>query len=275
MTNTSIPCTKERLGAEKGHVSVTVIGIKKVGWGYAPWKKSAKGGKTSHGAVQNLFEDPKRLEKNKEYVFQSIKMYSFPREGKADKGPRCDDICTTIEVGQTLHFSLQDFMYEAKPKTERNTFPSEVDSIPAFRLVEMVIEPNVDVQARNGYGIRLSQFRLLPYSMYSYLTPLNKDLLVSSYENTVNRFFDKCVDESSPAYFIRQNLEQKNLGFMVKINPGSYITALPVVVTDKNKEGETFQVYKIMNDDGLVADGIAEIDILSTDLAFYTNTGKI
>jgi len=40
VANSPIPCNaKEKEAAGKGHVSLTIVGIKNVGWAYAPWKK--------------------------------------------------------------------------------------------------------------------------------------------------------------------------------------------------------------------------------------------
>lgn len=58
VANTPIPCNaKERERCGKGHVSFTVLGIKNVGWAYAPWKKPKANAKSVKDAsAKPLFE---------------------------------------------------------------------------------------------------------------------------------------------------------------------------------------------------------------------------
>ena len=58
VANSAIPCNSrevERCG--KGHVSLTILGIKNIGWAYAPWKKPKASAKSvKDPSAKPLFE---------------------------------------------------------------------------------------------------------------------------------------------------------------------------------------------------------------------------
>ena len=115
--NTRIPCTADALKEfGKAHVSVTVLGVVKLGFAYAPWKKPSKKNAAKEPRdpnAKNLFEEPTFADAGGQRVMRSVRVYSFskPSDGKlADKGPREDDIFSLITVGQTVHFQIHDFM---------------------------------------------------------------------------------------------------------------------------------------------------------------------
>jgi len=58
VSNSAIPCNSkdmEKLG--KGHVSLTIVGIKNIGWAYAPWKKPKSNTKSVRDpSAKALFE---------------------------------------------------------------------------------------------------------------------------------------------------------------------------------------------------------------------------
>ena len=103
VANTRVPCKQEVMGKQKV-VSLTVIGVKKTGWSYAPWKKAAKNQKkvASDVKTQPLFEVDSwvRDDGTGDRVIKGVKVFSYTKEGKQDKGPRSDDLCSVVEIGQ-------------------------------------------------------------------------------------------------------------------------------------------------------------------------------
>ena len=97
---------------EKGFRSVTIVGIAKEGWCYAPWKKpkSNKDKSARPTDAKNLFEVVEVADHLGQKAIRRVKGYSFEREGKADKGPRLDDVNFELAVGMTLRFKIQTFM---------------------------------------------------------------------------------------------------------------------------------------------------------------------
>jgi len=73
-------------------------------------------------------------------VIKEVKMFSFQREGTFDKGPRDDEACSVLTVGETIHFKIHDFMFEDRSKGE-SMFPKDVQVIPEYSVVEVVVSP--------------------------------------------------------------------------------------------------------------------------------------
>ena len=120
---------------------MTIIGIAKEGWCYAPWKKPKGGAKSTRAPeAKQLFEVVDVAERNGQRAMRAMRLYAFEREGKTDKGARHDDMNAEISVGTTLRFKIHDFMYEIKTGRD-NVFPSGVEFIPEFSLVEIMVLP--------------------------------------------------------------------------------------------------------------------------------------
>ena len=190
-------------------------------------------------------------------------MYSFPREGKADKGPRNDELSSTIEVGHTFHFMLHDFMYEKKSKGE-NVFPDGLTVIEPFHMVELIVGSSAQEQAEKGYGLSVTGIRPLPFSIHSYLNPLGLQMLTKTYDDLREHIIDSVKSSDSSSYTIRAVLENNNMGFLAKLNKNSYLTP-----------GSTEDWFKLTCDnDESVLPGIHEIDVSLPDLLRITNAGE-
>ena len=114
--NTVIPCNAKELESfgSKRPASMTIVGIVRTGFSWAPWKKPAKKAtkEPRDPNSKDLFEDPKYADAQGQRVLKSVKMYSFSKvDGRqADKGPRDEDTWSIIYVGQTIQFKFHDFM---------------------------------------------------------------------------------------------------------------------------------------------------------------------
>lgn len=234
------------------------MGIRKLGYSAAPWKKNSKSGKPDI-TPKKLFDDPQMAELDRDRTICSVKAYSFTREGKADKGPRLDNLSSVVAVGQTLHFTLHDFLYEKKSKGE-NVFPDGLHVIEPFSMVELTILSSAEEQASNGYGLNVACIRPLPFSLHSYLTPLNKTLLLNTIDKLQQEMSEKAKDT---CLTIRSVLEQTNVGYLTQIAPKSYVIPSDI-------DG----VYKLTCDEASVIHGVQTVDIMKTDLLHFTNAGE-
>lgn len=237
---------------------MSVVGIRKLGYSAAPWKKNSKAGKPDV-APKKLFDDPQMAEFERERTISSVKAYSFTREGKADKGLRLDHLSSVVAVGQTLHFTLHDFLYEKKSKGE-NVFPDGISVIEPFSMVELTILSSAEEQATNGYGLNIACVRPLPFTLYSCLTPLNKTLLLNTFDKLQQDMVEKAKET---CLTIRSVLEQANVGYLAHVSPKSYVVPSDV-------DG----VYKLTCDEESVIAGVQTVDIIKTDLLHFTNAGE-
>ncbi len=238
------------------------MGIKKIGYTYAPWKKNKKDTIKSE-VTKKLFDDAETFELNRERVYSSVKVYSFPREGKADKGPRLDNLNSKLEVGQTLHFMLHDFMYEKKTKGE-SVFPDGLTCIEPFHMVEITVGPAAQEQAEQGYGLNITGIRPLDFSLHSYMNPLGLQMLTKNYDEVRDKVVDSVRTATGVCYTIRQVLEHNNIGYLAKLNNKSYLT--PSLADGW---------FKITCDgDESVLPGVHEIDVSLSDLLRMTNAGS-
>jgi hypothetical protein len=259
VNNTKIPCSLEEFHKNaKTHLSCTVVGIKQLGYTYAPWKKNKKSGEKPEG-TKKLFEEGQSLCVQHERIYTSCKVYSFPREGKADKGPRVDESCTIIELGQTLHFMLFDFMYEKKSKGE-NVFDDSTGDIDPFSIVELVVSPATMEQYEKGYALTINSVRKLPFTLHSYMSPINKQALATTYDALHEKM---CGMKEKESMGLRMQLDSTNMGFLCKINKNAFIA-------DHTVE----DMFKLVCEDGAVTAGVLSLDVCKKDLLFFTNAGE-
>ena len=246
----------------KGHVSVTVVAIKDVGWGYAPWKKpkNAAVKLPKDPNAKKLAEVGEEVSAGGQRVIRSAKLYMFPREGKTDKGPRDEDSAFTIWVGETLHFGLQKFMFE--DKKSHAVFPPDTDFIPPFTLVEIAFGSSAlpAEPAHEGYGLRLECIRTLDFTPYSYLTPQGLGLLPPTFQAAGV----EAVERSDASPSISKMVEIMDVAFFAEVQRHAYLAEV------EGAEGW----YRLLGREGQpVAEGLYEVDIREEDLLRYTNAG--
>jgi hypothetical protein len=198
-------------------------------------------------------------------AWQGVRMYSFVKEGQYNKGERSEEYAV-IESGMTFRVSLKDFMYEAKKSETMQVFPADLDEIPAFSVVEIMICPSNTKAFGEGYGFHLGRVRPCDFTLYSMQTALGLSLLPGTYEESAARA--DAWAEANPA--LRKVLECKNTGFFGRAMPGSYVV--------KYGEGVyRFVGPKISPDDpesthhNVLAGGVYAVDIRKDVLLRFTN----
>lgn len=152
-----------------------------------------------------------------ERVGKSVLMYSFVKDGQG-KGERLDGSVSVVSAGQTFRVRLQDFMYEEK-KGGSNVFPSELDVIPAFSVVEVMINSSNQGAFEQGYGFSLARVRPCEFSLYSLTGPLGLGLLPPTYDSSIQ--LTEGWRDANPG--LKRILEEKNTGFFGRITQGSYL----------------------------------------------------
>ena len=96
-------------------------------------------------------------------VGKSVLLYSFIKDG-TNRGERVDDKISHVEAGRTFRIVLNHFMYEDKKssggarksagaETNRNVFPSDMDEIPPFTVVEIAVSPANTGGFDSGWGV--------------------------------------------------------------------------------------------------------------------------
>ena len=263
--NTSIPCSKNLLNAEgKAHVSLTVVSIVKTGFAFAPWKRGQKSPdkKDLFGNVQSVRGD------SGESLISSVDVFSFPRVGKDGKGDRIDNVVSTVEVGDTYHFVLHRFMYEKQKDDTGNVFPKDIEAIPPFTLVEIVVDPVEVTNCESGYGLKLSRVRTIPYqTLYSHMTPLFLKTVCTTLTETMQRIEAKLNGENAAHHYVRNVSDVKNPSFLAKVGTDCFICCNPEPVDNE-------KMFTISSEGGEVTPLVHGVNVTHADLCRYTNTSE-
>lgn len=203
-----------------------------------------------------------------ERVMRSVLVYSFVKDGQS-RGERVDDKISVISSGQTLRTILHDFHYEEKKGgAPAGVFPTGVDVIPPFTVIEVIVTAGNTKAFDDGYAVNLARVRpCTTFTLYSFLGPLGLDLVPSSYEASVTAA--EAAVSVSPG--LQKVIEMKNTGFFVRVAVGAYIT----------KYGTGNDTYRLVGPKENPEDpmsrhldactGIFAITIAKTDLLRFTN----
>lgn len=118
--------------------------------------------------------------------WQGAKIYTFEKEGNYNKGERQEEF-VVIRSGVTFRVGLKDFMYESKKTESQQVFPPDLEEIPAFSVVEVMVAPSNTSGFKEGYGFHVSRIRPCGFTLYSLQNPLGLSLLPATYEESVVR----------------------------------------------------------------------------------------
>ena len=149
-------------------------------------------------------------------------------------------------------------------------FPADLDAIPAFSVIEVVISAGSLKSYEEGFGINVSRVRPCRFSLYSMLGPLGLELIPSTYDKSVAAA--EASMQVSPG--LAKVLEARNTGFFGRIATGSYVTKY----NDDNyrlvgpKEDPADPMSRHLN---VLADdqggGVFAITVSKRDLLHFTN----
>lgn len=209
-------------------------------------------------------------------VGKSVLLYSFVKDG-TNRGERVDDKISHVEAGRTFKIVLNPFMFEEKnarssgaaakaSSGDRNVFPSDLDEIPAFSVIEVAVNPANSGGFDSGWGINVARIRLCRFSLYSMLSPLGLHLLPSTHAQSIAGA--EAAVEISPG--LRQVLETKNTGFFGRVATGAYLVEHGEdcfrLVGPKTTPGDPLSKHLDVMEGGVFA-----VDISKRDLLRFTN----
>lgn len=143
----------------------TILSFPKLGYVSAPYSKKAKAGaKDSSVPPKRLLEAAGTTPYGE---VTSVKVYGFHKvNSNFDKGPRDEEFVSTLRLGQTLTFFLNDFMFDTKEKAVFSEGCPGV--IPPYTVVEVHLNPSHNQS--KGYGLKLTKITPQGPTLYSYLT---------------------------------------------------------------------------------------------------------
>lgn len=199
-----------------------------------------------------------------ERVGKSVQMFSFLKDGQS-KGERLDDRKSVLSAGQTYRVRLQEFMYEDKKNEHSNVFPTDVEVLPAFSVLELMLAPANQNGYDQGYGLQLSRVRPCEFSLYSLLGPLGLGLLPEGYEHSV-RLAEACR-EANPG--LVRVLEEKNTAFFGRIAKGAYLVRYNEDFRLVGPKESPLDPQSRHLD--VMAGGVFAIDIKKEDMLRFTN----
>jgi hypothetical protein len=201
-----------------------------------------------------------------ERVGRSVYVYSFVKDGQG-KGERVATQQSVVCSGQTFRVRLQEFMYEEK-KGNTNVFPTDVETIPQFSVIEVMFSASNSGQFEQGFGVGVSRVRPCEFSLFSMQNSLGLGLLSSTYEEAVTRS-EEFVSLNAG---LQRVLEGKNVGFFGKIVQGSYIIKynddFRLVGPKENPSDPQSRHLNVM------AGGVFAIDVARDDLLRFANAGE-
>ena len=217
----------------------TILAFPKLGYVSAPYAKKAKAGKEPPAPPKRLLE-PATTDMGE---VTSVKVYGFHKvSSNFDKGPRDDDCVSTLRIGQTLTFYLNEFMYDTSEK--KTVFAEGCPGvIQPYTVVELQLNPSHNQS--KGYGLKIARITPQGPTLYSYLLRPSSRLLCCTAEAAQNfakdcaahcesvvnqveqsRFaFVSPVDRSARVVDVREDLDF----LRIECPPGSSATPVPGV----------------------------------------------
>ena len=164
VTHSLIPTTAaDQADYKAKRIVGTILSFPKLGFVSAPYVKKAKAGKEPPAQPKRLLE-PVTVGQYGEVT--SVKVFGFHKtNNNFDKGPRDEDFCSTLHLGQTLTFYLNEFMYDTK---EKAIFPEGLTGvIPPFSVIEVQLNPSHNQS--KGYGLKVAKITPQGPTLYSYV----------------------------------------------------------------------------------------------------------
>lgn len=171
VTHTPFPTTEDdRTASGVNRVSATILGIPKLGFVRAPYKKAPskpgkkgdKRGEREPSAAKPLLELGEHTQTGEPL---SVRIYSFFKaNSNYDRGERDEGSASELRVGQVLTFALTEYTFGGDGKDKEVFPPGTTGVLPPATVVELVLNPSHNQS--NGYGVKLSRARPLPHTLY-------------------------------------------------------------------------------------------------------------
>lgn len=131
-------------------------------------------------------------------------MYSYPKVGMYDKGPR-SDLCWTLQAGNTIKLWLD----EERLKGEESLLPS--GSIPAFTVCEISVASKTEESVKSGWCIKITNVRPAEFSLHS----MSRDLQFLSSSLGDARTREMIAKQEQP--MLEKELETQSVAFWAPV----------------------------------------------------------
>jgi hypothetical protein len=187
----------------------TILAFPKLGFVSAPYTKKAKPGKEPPAPPRRLLE-PDSTHRSGEVI--SVKVFGFHKvSSNFDKGQRDDGCVSTLRLGQTLTFYLNDFLYDTSEK--KTVFPEGCPGvIPAYSVVEVHLNPSHNQS--KGYGLKIARIAPVPHTLYSYASSQGFQALARTPEEA-SQFVKDCAAQCES---VQNQVEQSRFSFVAEVD---------------------------------------------------------
>ena len=169
INHTDVPCDPTALASGKPvPVRFTLLRPLSAGFSSSPYKSPAPGRKVVQDPNAKKLSELKYVTNAAGNAQPVMDLYAFAKVGTMDKGPRNDDLKTTLMAGDTLTMWLD----EARLRDQGGKFsdpivPVGMASIPAFTVCELAISPKNEDRAKEGSAIKIVSVKPSAFSLYS------------------------------------------------------------------------------------------------------------
>jgi hypothetical protein len=209
VTHSLVPMTAAEMAEHKSKRIVgTILSFPKLGFVSAPYSKKAKAGKESQAQPKRLLE-PASVNDHGEVT--SVRVYGFHKvNSNYDKGARDDEFVSTLTLGQTLTFYLNEFMFDTK---EKNVFPEGTSgSIPAYSVIEVQLNPSHNQS--KGYGLKIAKITPQAPTLYSYVGTSGFQALTRTADQAA-AFIKECAQQCES---VMNQVEQSRYAFVASVD---------------------------------------------------------
>jgi len=233
----------------------TVLSFPKLGYVSAPYSKKAKAG-AKDPSVQ-----PKRLlEAVSTGQFgeaTSVRVFGFHKaNSNFDKGARDEEFVSTLRLGQTLTFYLNEFMFDAK---EKAVFPEGCPGvIPPYTVVELQLNPSHNQS--KGYGLKIAKITPQGPTLYSYMSSPGFQALTRGPEEAAASA-KECAQQCES---VLNQVEQSRYAFVAAVHPSAR-------VVDVREDLEFLRIECPDGSGATPVPGVYALDVSFAELQRFTN----
>jgi hypothetical protein len=255
VTHSLIPTTAaDQADYKAKRIVGTVLSFPKLGFVSAPYAKKAKAGKDQPVQPKRLLE-PLTVGQYGEVT--SVKVYGFHKaNSNYDKGPRDDDFCSTLRLGQTLTFYLNEFMFDTK---EKAVFPEGMTGvIPPYSVIEVQLNPSHNQSS--GYGLKVAKITPQGPTLYSYLGSQGFQALARTAEQAAASAKEWAAECAS----VEKQVEQSRFAFVAEVDRSAR-------VVDIREDLEFLRIECPGGSGATPVPGVYNLDVSFADAQRFTN----
>jgi hypothetical protein len=216
VTHGPVPTTAADMAEVKAKRMVgTVLAFPKLGYVSAPYSKKAKAGSKDPAAPPKRLLEAASTSPYGEVT--SVKVYGFHKvSSNFDKGPRDDEFVSTLRLGQTLTFYLNEFMFDTSEK--KTVFPEGCPGvIPPYTVVEVQLNPSHNQS--KGYGLKVAKITPQGPTLYSYMSSPGFQALTRSPEEAAASA-KECAQQCES---VLNQVEQSRLCFVASVDKSATV----------------------------------------------------